>query len=75
MTMRDQYRPKTPQTTRGLKKTKGGKIDFSLNVVQFVPQDTGVKQRSSANFGQLTRLCKGDYQTVSGLEEIKSYVQ
>ncbi|VGO16410.1 hypothetical protein PDESU_05001 [Pontiella desulfatans] len=72
--MKDQYRPKDVQTASGLKK-KSGKVDFSLNVVQFIRQDAGSDERSSANFSQLTQICKGQYQTVSGLEEIQSYVK
>ena len=73
--MKDQYRPKETQATSGLKKNKGGKVDFSFNVVQFIRQDAEADERSSANFSQLTQLCKGQYQTVKGLDEIQSYVK
>ena len=74
--MKDQYRPKEIQTTSGLrKKKKSGKIDFSLNVVQFVRQDAEADERTAGNFSQLTQACKGQYQTVKGLEEIQSYLK
>ncbi len=72
--MKDEHRPKEIQTTSGLKKQKRGKVDFSLNVVQFIRVDAEADERSAANFSQLTQLCKGQYQTVKGLDEIKSYV-
>ncbi len=73
--MKDEHRPKETQTTSGLKKQKRGKVDFSLNVVQFIRVDAEADERSAANFSQLTQLCKGQYQTVKGLDEIKSYVE
>jgi hypothetical protein len=73
--MKDQHRPEEMQTASGLKKKKTGKIDFSLNVVQFIRQDAEADERSAGNFSQLTQLCKGQYQTVAGLDEIKSYVK
>lgn len=73
--MKDQHRPKGIQTTSGLgKKMKSGQIDFKLNVVQFVRQDAKADELSAGNFSQLTRACKGQYQIIAGLEEIKSYV-
>jgi hypothetical protein len=73
--MKDQHRPKEIQTTSGLKKKKNSKVDFSLNVVQFVKQDAEENERAAGNFSQLTQACKGQYQTVAGLDEIKSYVK
>ena len=75
VTMKDQHRPQETQTKSGLKKKKSGKVDFSLNVVQFVRQDAEADERSAGNFSQLTQACKGQYQTVAGLDEIKSYVK
>ena len=72
--MKDKHRPDDIKTASGLKKKKkAGKIDFSLNVVQFVRVDSDAGERASANFSQLTQLCKGQYQTVKGLDEIESY--
>jgi hypothetical protein len=73
--MKDQYRPKEGLTTSGLKKKNRGKVDFSLNVVQFIRQDAEENERTAGNFSQLTQACKGQYQTVAGLDEIKSYVK
>ena len=73
--MKDQHRPKEVQMTSRLKKKKTGKLDFSLNVVQFIRQDVEGNERSAGNFSQLTQLCKGQYQTVAGLDEIKSHIK
>ena len=73
--MKDQYRPDEGQTTSGLKKKKKGKVDFSLNVIQFMRVDSQGNERPAANFSQMTQLGKGQYQTVQGLDEIKSYVK
>jgi len=73
--MKDEHRPKETQRSSGLKKRNRGKVDFSLNVVQFVRVDAEADERSAANFSQLTQLCKGEYQTVKGLDEIQSYVK
>ncbi|VGO12989.1 hypothetical protein PDESU_01543 [Pontiella desulfatans] len=73
--MKDQYRPREALTASGLNKKKSSKMDFSLNVVQFIRVDAEADERSSGNFSQLTQLCKGQYQTVKGLEEIQSYVK
>jgi len=75
MMMRTQHRPKEAQMASGLSKKKSKKIDFSLNVVQFVQQGSGASERDSANFSQMTQICRGQYQTVAGLEEIESYVK
>lgn len=72
--MKNQHRPRDVQVRSGLKK-KSGKLDFSLNVVQFIRVDADANERSSANFSQLTQLCNGQYQAVAGLEEIQSYVK
>ena len=73
--MKEQHRPQEIQTTSGLRKKKSNKIDFSLNVVQFVRQDAEADERTAGNFSQLTQACKGQYQTVKGLEEIQSYLK
>ncbi|QBG46357.1 hypothetical protein EGM51_02690 [Verrucomicrobia bacterium S94] len=59
-------------TTSGLRKKK--KIDFSLNVIQFVPKGKNPSGTSANNFKKLTSLCNGEYQTIAGMDEVKSYV-
>ncbi|MDZ8117226.1 hypothetical protein [Pontiella agarivorans] len=59
--------------TSGLKK-KRGKIDFSFNVIQFVPKGKTASASSANNFKKLTSLCKGEYKTVAGMDEVQSYV-
>jgi hypothetical protein len=70
--IREQNKSASTQTKSGIARKTGGRVDFSLNVVQFVPQGSG--QGKTEKFNQLTRLSKGDYKTISGLEEIQSYV-
>ena len=72
--MKDEHRPKGLQTTHSLKK-KSRKIDFSLNVVQFVRKTDNENSRSAANFTQLAQLGNGEYKSITGLEEIQSYVK
>ncbi|WP_136060486.1 hypothetical protein [Pontiella sulfatireligans] len=69
---RGKHEPSSIQLQSGLKKKKG-KVDFSFNVIQFVKSNGQPSGRSSENFGKLTSLCKGDYQTIAGLEEIQDY--
>ncbi|MDF7824738.1 hypothetical protein P4B35_12000 [Pontiellaceae bacterium B12227] len=58
------------QTQSGLGRKRN---DFSFNVVQFVPvnSDGGPDSR----FKKLTRLSRGGYQTIAGLEAIRSYLE
>ena len=59
----------------GLRK-KGGRQDFTFNVIQFVPLGGGDSEGiASANFGKLTGDCNGEYKTISGLAEIQSYIK
>ncbi|VGO20443.1 vWA domain-containing protein [Pontiella sulfatireligans] len=79
MLTREKYKPKEIQTTSGFgskKKSKKPKIDFSFNVIQFVQQggDAGDYSENDGKFNTLAGLCKGEYKTVSGLEEVESYV-
>ncbi len=53
----------------GLKK----KDRYTFNVVQFVPADSG--QGRDERFYKLTKLTRGGYQTIAGLEAIQSYVK
>lgn len=73
--MKEKGRPKESGRISGLGKKKSGNIDFSLNVVQFIQKGASADERSAANFNQLTQICQGQYQTVAGLEEIKSYIK
>ncbi|MDF7797911.1 hypothetical protein P4C99_00450 [Pontiellaceae bacterium B1224] len=49
------------------------KNEFTFNVIQFVPADAD--SGTDARFKKLTRLTRGGYQTVAGLEAIRSYVE
>lgn len=66
---RDKYKNQNVQVARRL----GKRLDFSFNVVRFVAKDHK-SGRAADHFQKLTGLCKGEYQTVSGLEEIQGYV-
>lgn len=46
---------------------------YSFNVVQFVPADAG--QSRDERFYKLTKLTRGGYATIAGLEAIQSYVK
>ena len=46
---------------------------FTFNVVQFVPVDS--EQGKDERFYKLTKKCRGGYQTIAGLEAIRSYVK
>ncbi len=74
MNMRKANRPAAVQARSGIRK-KNSKLDFSLNVIQFVKVGEQINERSEGNFRKLASLCKGDYQSVAGLEEIKSYIK
>lgn len=75
--MKNEHRSEDLQATSGLsrRKSKSPKIDFSVNVVQFVRTGDVVDERTSERFKQLTQYCKGQYQTIAGLEEIQGYVK
>ena len=59
-------RPKQSGLTRG-------KHNFSFNVVQFVPGDS--KSEMDARFKKLTRLSRGGYRMIAGMEAIRSYLE
>jgi hypothetical protein len=52
---------------------KGRDDRFSFNVIQFVPV-TG-EAKTDERFKKLTRLCRGGYETVAGLEMIHNYLE
>ena len=68
--IRQQYAPEQAMTKSGLRNKKS-QDRFSFNVVNFRPVgDRGVDE----NLKALTKLRRGDYQTIAGLEAIKSSV-
>ncbi|MEI6892831.1 MAG: hypothetical protein V5783_11730 [Pontiella sp.] len=71
---RDKYKGAKAPTSSGLGRRKSNKKDFTFNVVQFVKKD-GEAGGSATLYKKLTSLCRGEYQTVSGLEEIRSYAK
>lgn len=73
MMVREKFKGQDIPLSSGLGKRKSSKKDFSFNVVQFVQKD-GEPGRSADLFNKLTNLCRGEYQTVKGMEEIQSYV-
>ncbi len=71
---REKYKGQSVPTSSGLsRRKKSKKMDFTFNVVQFVAKDAEL-ERVAGQFKKLTSLCKGEHQTVAGLEEIQSYV-
>ena len=58
------------QARSGLGKRKN---PFSFNVVQFVPANA--ESGADSRFKKLTRLSRGGYQTIAGLEAIRSYLE
>ncbi len=71
--IRSEYAKDSMPSKSGISDKKKTKMDFSFNVIQFVEQGSSANQDDS-KFTKLTALCKGDYKTIAGLEEIKSYV-
>ena len=74
--VRRQYASGTPAS--GLSKKPG---KYSFNVVQFVARPSSLterqkfwEERSRDNLKQMVNLCHGQYQSISGLEAIQSYV-
>ena len=75
MEIRKQYRPTQTEDLGGIQRKK--KIDFTFNVVRFVPvgeENPWQNSRSVQNFKKMTQLLKGDYRELKGLEAIKSSV-
>ena len=72
--LRQEYRPVRDKLTAGLSRRKKGKLDFSFNVIQFVPKGEQAGENDSGKFKTLTHLCGGAYKTIAGMDEIKSYV-
>jgi hypothetical protein len=74
--IREKHRPKQAALRTGL---RGGKSDFSFNVIHFKKaggeETDWIEGRTRDNFSKLTSLTKGDYQTIAGLEAIKSSIE
>lgn len=76
-TIRTKYKPSETQVTSGISKKKKDK--FTLNIVQFVPdEDAGEFQyrydRSVPKLQGLANRLDGHYRTIKGMEGIKSSV-
>jgi hypothetical protein len=72
--VRERYKPREVQVKSGMGKRKGKSRDrFSFNVVHFrkVGQKGGGHE---TKFKELAKMRDGEYQSVDGLEAIKSYV-
>ncbi len=68
--VRVQYAPKNQLTSGVSKKNKDA---FSVNVIQFFRKSEG--PRGASDFKQLSRLTKGKYSSLAGLDAIKSSSQ
>ena len=53
---------------------KKKKNNFSFNVIHFRPVNDSGAGGGSENFRVLTRICDGEYNTIAGLDAIRSYV-
>ncbi len=76
-TIRKKYAPSASQMTSGVRKKK--KDNFSLNVIQFVPEKDGGEfqyryERSIPRYQALAKRINGQYRTVKGMTGIKSSV-
>lgn len=69
--VRSEYRPEGLPEKSGLKKRR--KNEFTFNVVQFIPAGSNA-ERSVEKFKKLVGLCRGDYQSIAGLDAIQSYL-
>jgi hypothetical protein len=65
------HRAEKEDTKRG--RLKGRDDRFTFNVIQFVPVSGEAK--TDERFKKLTRLCRGGYETVAGLEMIHNYLE
>ncbi|MBW2710059.1 MAG: sulfatase [Deltaproteobacteria bacterium] len=77
--LREQNRPKTVQLKSGLRSKKGGRAEFSYNVIRFVRAGEDADSRrnrvSLEKFKKMTGYFNGDYREIKGLEAIKSSIQ
>jgi len=77
--LRAKHKPNTLQTKSGVRSKKGGRGEFSYNVIRFVrAEEDGDSRRnriSDANFKKMTGYFQGDYRELKGLEAIKGSVQ
>jgi hypothetical protein len=79
--VRRSYHKKSP-TSLGLSGRKKKKMDFSINVIHFVPQDLADKKgeqhilnESTQKFKQLSSLAQGEYRTIRGEKGIQSAIK
>jgi hypothetical protein len=77
--IRQKYKPKEIQAKSGLGgKQSKHKVDFSFNVIHFrevsESRETSRHENTQERFTKLTSLCQGEYETIAGLEAIKSSV-
>ena len=76
--LREEYRPNSVKSKRGLRKKNAGRSEFSFNVVRFIrvnEDDSEFRNgRSIENFKKMTGYFNGDYRELKGLEAIKSSV-
>lgn len=70
--VRAEFRSEHLPEKSGLKKRR--KHEFTFNVVQFVSAD-GATENSVEKFKKLVGLCRGDFQTIAGLDAIQSYLE
>ena len=69
---RQEYAPEMPAKS-GLSRKKS-KDPFSVNVVYFAPQDTGISEHEEGRFKKLVSLTKGQLRVLDGLEAIESSI-
>jgi hypothetical protein len=69
--VREEHKPEGLPERSGVNKRRKNK--FTFNVVQFVPADSTTGS-SYEKFRKLVGLCRGEYQTIAGLDAIQSYL-
>lgn len=69
-TARKKYKPDLPSGLDRLSHSE----KYSFNVIHFIPTDGKRDEKSTAKLKKITSLCKGDYQSLAGLEAIKSSI-
>lgn len=78
LSIREEHKPKTVQVRSGLKRSKGGRGEFSFNVIRFTRAGEEPTQwrdgRSVEGFKKMTGYFGGTYREIEGLEAIKSSV-
>jgi hypothetical protein len=72
MNMRKASSSATPKTSGLGIRDKRARENFSLNIVQFVPETGGSQEE---RFKQMTNLLRGEYRSIPGLAAIESYIR